>query len=61
MLEKKDTYEETCAALKWDIPENFYIWVDFWDSRGEAGAGAGGGFGGGWSRVRGGLEGGVKC
>ncbi len=31
MLEKKDTYEETCAALKWDIPEYFNIGVDICD------------------------------
>lgn len=31
MLEKKETYDETCAALKWDIPEYFNIGVDICD------------------------------
>ncbi len=31
MLEQKKTYDETCAALKWDIPEYFNIGVDICD------------------------------
>ncbi|GAA0406540.1 acyl-CoA synthetase [Cocleimonas flava] len=36
MLEEKKTYEETCAALTWDIPEYFNIGVDICDRWAEA-------------------------